>query len=536
MRINPRSISFRVAALAALSALIIALAAGLTVWTFRLADSRIEAALQSQQRLDLWSNATAAITRYTLTAIDTANGPRGSTSLLDETRRSVHTSFDAIDLAIRDGMTAAPSETTRTAIANRGRLLTHLMAGFDVLDRQVTNGFNTPAGPSADDIRGALNGFAATFAPTLSGAMDDERRTASRIRDEMQDLGARLTAAGFAVALIGISLSYLLFAGLARPLVDRIGQMGAMAAAIGRGDLGRRLTTSGHDELGLAAAIFNRTAARLQGREARVAADRDHLESLIAERTADLTAANARLAEIDVARQRFFTDVSHELRTPLTVILGECDLTLRRPAAGAEPEREALTTIAHRARRLHRRVEDLLRIARSGSGEIDLTPVPSDALGIVTEAIADTASLARRAGITLDARCEPEGLTARVDPDWLRQVIEGLIANAIRHSPRGSRIAIAARAEADQTLIEVRDHGSGIAASDLPHVFKRFYRGGSGTGSGFGIGLSLAKWVIERSGGRIEIESRTAAEALDGQAAGTIIRLTLPGATSNAHS
>ena len=122
-------------------------------------------------------------------------------------------------------------------------------------------------------------------------------------------------------------------------------------------------------------------AGRLARREGRLAADRAALEDTVAARTADLRAANERLEMVDRSRRRFFADVSHELRTPLTVILGECEIAALSPAppcadpalSGAlDRDRAAFAVIRRRAFRLQRRVEDMLRVARSETGTIEL--------------------------------------------------------------------------------------------------------------------------------------------------------------------
>lgn len=510
MRLSFRSIRFRVAAVAALSALSAIAAAAALAWSLGRAEDQITAALATQRRLDLWSTVSGRISDYTFTAIDAANRADDRDRRLDTVRTGVRQSFEDIEKALADAVATAPSEAAKAAAANRGRLLARLRAGFEVLDRQIGERMAAAGPETPDQIRGALNGFAVTFAPNLSAIMDDERRTAGRILEEMRDLRRSMTMAALAAIAVAALFALWLYRTAAATLISRLSDMGGMAAAIGRGDLGRRLALTGHDELTLAMARFNRMAGRLERGAAAVAADRARLEQTVAERTADLTAANQELAAVDASRRRFFTDVSHELRTPLTVILGECDLALRKLERAPDPGlAEPLQTIRTRAQRLHRRVEDLLRVARSDTGELELARAGTPIAALVREAVEGTANLARRSGVgvVVDA---PAEIGALVDREWVRQVIEGLVANALRHAPHGSTIHVVAREEDDETVVSVADRGSGIPAGDLPHVFERFYRGsGSVAGSGFGIGLALARWVVERHGGRISIESRT---------------------------
>lgn len=535
MKFSFRSIAFRVAAAATTAALAILVGAGAVVWSFQLADRQIEGALAAQHRLDLLSAVSAQVADYALVALDSAGrlNPGNQDLRLVESRRNVMAAFTAVETALAMAVENAGSETQKTFTANKARLVARLKAGFEVLDQQIGARFADPKGATADEIRGALNGFGATFGPTLSSTMDDERRTAGRIQDEMRALGRTMTMA--AVAAVGIALVFaaLFYRALARPLLTRIAAIGETAAALGRGEWQARVGISGRDELSLAMATFNRMAARLQRREDRVAADRARLEQTVAERTADLREANQRLADVDAARRRFFTDVSHELRTPLTVVLGECDLALRREMA--EPTREALCTIRVRTQRLHRKVEDLLRVARSESGEIDIELEPVEVERLIADTVEDTGALARRAGLRLETAVDTDGLTALADPDWMRQVLEGLVANAVRHSPAGGRIALKAFADGDDAVLMVEDEGSGIAAADLPHLFERFYRGAGATGgSGFGIGLALAKWVVERHDGSIAIASRLEADPAGPR--GTTVTIRLPALERTDHT
>ena len=241
------------------------------------------------------------------------------------------------------------------------------------------------------------------------------------------------------------------------------------------------------------------------GRAARLTRDRARLEATVAERTAALSAANARLEEIDAERRRLFADVGHELRTPLTVILAETDLAARPGTVGEAELREALAMIAARARRLNRRIDDLLRVARSESGQIELEALPFDPGAAAAEAIEDVAPLARRARVELVPRLGPAP-AALGDRDWARQVIAGVIENAVRHSPSGAAIEVAVAAEARKIAVTVTDEGEGVRQADQDRMFERHMRGAR-RGLGFGVGLALARWVMTRQGGAIALQS-----------------------------
>jgi len=222
--------------------------------------------------------------------------------------------------------------------------------------------------------------------------------------------------------------------------------------------------------------------------------------------------------------------VGHELRTPLTVILAETELTAGGAEAGPEEMRAALGVIRARARRLNRRIEDLLRVARSESGQLELEARPFDLAAAAREAVEDAAPLARRAKVRLAPPPPCAAAPAALgDPDWTRQVIAGVLENAIRHSAAGDTIEVALAAEAGRIEARITDEGDGVRAADQGRIFERHARGAS-RGLGFGVGLALARWVMEAQGGRVALESPAPrpAGAPAGRGPGARVTLTLP--------
>lgn len=368
-----RSIRFKLAALSGAAAAFAILAAAGVLLAAGAADRALEATVSAQQRLDLLTEISARLSDFGLAAVAVAESPGAEMGRADLGRME---EAGARVAAVLEAATLRAAETApalETGARPRERMLAHLRADFTVLDRQISGAVaDADARSRGDRVRGALNGFAASAGPTLSLLVDSERRAVTSAREEALDLSFRLRVGAVALAALVLVAAVILYRALARPLLTRLREMDRAAAAIGRGDLDTRLSIGPRDELGVLTARFNRMAARLGRRERQVVEDRAVLEKTISERTADLTAANARLAAIDASRRRFFTDVSHELRTPLTVIIGECDVTQRAPAIPEELSRTVLATIRKRAGRLHRRIEDLLRVARSESGEIEL--------------------------------------------------------------------------------------------------------------------------------------------------------------------
>jgi signal transduction histidine kinase len=303
----------------------------------------------------------------------------------------------------------------------------------------------------------------------------------------------------------------LLYLGPVRSVLRRLQETVAGAEAIASGRLDTRLAASGRDELSGLMTGFNRMAENLAERENRLVAGQRDLQHTIEERTAALREANSRLEEIDANRRRFFADISHELRTPLTVILGEAELMLRQGADITPPLcRASLETIQNRARRLNRRVDDMLRVARSESGRLELSLTRAEAGEIVADAVEDTLAIAKRSGIEVKLERGPGNLYVQADRDWLRQVCGGLITNAIRYSGGPGFIEVKARGENGAAVLEVSDQGQGIPPEEQRVVFDRFVKGRSGaerSETGHGVGLALAKWIIDEHEGAIELMS-----------------------------
>jgi two-component system OmpR family sensor kinase len=214
-----------------------------------------------------------------------------------------------------------------------------------------------------------------------------------------------------------------------------------------------------------------------------------------------------RLEKLFTAQRRFMADVSHELRTPLTVINGNVGLMRRM----RQVDEESLASIEEEVDRLTRLVGDLLLLAQAESGKIplDIKPVELDAL--LLEVYQQLRILAGdRVVVNL---ADIDQVTVLGDRDRLKQVIINLGANAINYTQTGGLVKLGLSKTTGQAQLLVTDNGPGIAPEDLPHVFERFYRGEKSrtrqdVESSFGLGLSIAYWIIQAHGGRIEVSSK----------------------------
>ena len=201
-------------------------------------------------------------------------------------------------------------------------------------------------------------------------------------------------------------------------------------------------------------------------------------------------------------RQReFAADASHELRTPLTVIRVSVDDLERHPKDPVADVGTALTDIREEVDHMTAMVEDLLLLARSDSGAMELERVPVDLGDVASSGASALTRVAADRGVGLVVDPVPAEVVG--DPARLRQLVGILVDNALRHAPGGSQVGVRVRAEAGNAILVVEDEGPGVRPEDLPRVFDRFYRAAGAPGGGTGLGLAIAAWIVERHGGRI---------------------------------
>lgn len=206
-------------------------------------------------------------------------------------------------------------------------------------------------------------------------------------------------------------------------------------------------------------------------------------------------------------RQReFAANASHELRTPLTVIRASVTDLRRNPDEPVASVGTAIDDIDAETTHLAALVDDLLLLARTDAGTMELEQAPVDLADVAVEAAGPLTSMAAERGVAVVV----DPLPAVVDGDQLRlrQLVAILVDNAVAHTPAGGSVTVRVRAEGAAALLAVEDTGPGIRTDDLPRVFERFWRADDAPMGGTGLGLAIAAWIVERHGGRIEATNR----------------------------
>ena len=472
-----------IALLAVFAALLVAYGASQTA-------KRIEQSTAAQQRMDLLSVLSARIGDYAVVAVESASAHAPAelrAARLGSRAELVADAFARIDAALAGSVAETDDETERTRRATKSLGLARMKAQFAALRRATESGER--------NMRPVLDTFATQFSPLLNEAISDERRDRDGAALGIKRLHERLSWMTLAAGLVAAALALVYYALLIRPLIAQLDQVSQAAETIGEGVFDVALPAPRQDEIGRLFEAINRMAGRLQRRRDAVDADRASLNETIALRTSELSEANERLSRIDAERRRFFADVGHELRTPLTVILAESELGLKEGVEASEAL-SALKVVRVRAARLNRRIDDLLRVARSETGQIELDSRPFDLADAAAQAIADMAPLAKRRGVRLVERLAPA--PAIGDADWCRQVVSGLIENAIRHSPAGAVVEVGTETREtegreNEALLWLIDEGEGVPPEETEQVFERFTRGSrEASGSGFGVGLAFS--------------------------------------------
>ncbi|NTE87444.1 sensor histidine kinase [Agrobacterium rubi] len=311
----------------------------------------------------------------------------------------------------------------------------------------------------------------------------------------------------FVIAVIGMGLAYAIANAIRRPLQ----QMSEGAKAYEAGQLDHRIPVTTTDEFGRFATSINRMASELSLRRNEEANQRSLLEQQVKERTSALEDALSRLRASEGRRRSLLADISHELRTPTTAIRGEAEIALRGQKA-SEDYRASLERIGQAASQMGSLIDDLLMMSRGEDETLALNKEPIDIAGPLEEALLSAAALANQRSIAIATEIEDAEAIVAGDAFRLRQVIAILLDNAIRYSPHTGRVEVRSNVIADVWELVVRDHGIGIEADALPHVFDRNYRGDNARRhrpEGTGLGLSIARHLVSAHDGTITLHSDT---------------------------
>jgi signal transduction histidine kinase len=315
---------------------------------------------------------------------------------------------------------------------------------------------------------------AANVSATRTGALllaEDDSVPAG----EWQDLVTLVITVGLAATGLGVLAALVAGEGMARS----VRAAGSAARAVARGDYQRRIAPEGPAEIAEMATAFNAMVEEVV-RQRRV--ERDLL-----------------------------ANISHELASPLSLIRGYAEALADKVIDTDDERSAALRAIRDESARLQRLTEDLLDLALLESGQVSMhveeVPVGELLLGLRER----MAPFALRAGVTIVVDAPARLPPLPVDVQRLEQVLINLVNNALRHTPSGGRVTMAARQEGAGLVLTVADTGSGIPPDELPRIWERFYRVEKARDrrepGGLGLGLAIARSTIAAMHGTIDVQS-----------------------------
>jgi len=296
---------------------------------------------------------------------------------------------------------------------------------------------------------------------------------------------------------IAMVLGYFLSTGL----TDRIRALCLAAEEVAAGRLGTRVPVTGRDEMAGLAIAFNGMASQLE-------------QAALQQR------------ELDSLRRDLIAWAGHDLRTPLASVRAIVEALADGVVENPAEQQRYLRTAERDIRSLSELIDDLFELAQVDAGGLRLERGPNSLSDLISDTIESFSALAAQGGVTLGGSVESDMECVDMDVSKIGRVLANLTGNALRHTPRGGRVALRATRADGEIRVSVCDTGEGIRPEDLPHLFERFYRGEKSRSretGGAGLGLAIAKGIVEAHGGRIW------AENLSGQGACFMFTLAVAG-------
>jgi len=325
-------------------------------------------------------------------------------------------------------------------------------------------------------LRVTVDGTGATGTLVVGQGLEDVDETVAK-------MGTVITLVGIVVLLAVGALGWLAVRRAFRPLTE----VEAVARTIADGDLSGRVPEHPTStEVGRLAASLNAMLSQI--------------EQAFAVRQAS-----------EERMRHFVSDASHELRTPLATVRGYAELYRQGAVSDPDDVSQAMRRIETEATRMGALVEDLLTLARMDEQRPEARD-PVDLTVLAADAVQDARALDHDRDVTLAGISGPVGpVVVEGDEPRLRQVVTNLVANALRHTPAGTPIELLVGVGADggSGLLQVRDHGPGIAPEQARQVFERFFRSdasrGRGRGGGSGLGLAIVAAIVAGHRGQVGV-------------------------------
>jgi len=276
-------------------------------------------------------------------------------------------------------------------------------------------------------------------------------------------------------ALVGMVIALVLGIILSRTLTRPIRELTRATHAVSEGDLSQQVPVRSKDELGELAQAFNKMSTELS------------------------RSINA--------RKQMTADIAHELRTPLSLILGHAEAV---HDGVLPPSTDNFEIIREEATRLEHLINDLRTLSLADAGELSMQVETIEPRRLIQEVSSLYQYQAQKKNIVITLEIAPDLPLIEADPGRMTQVLTNVLDNALRHTPDGGSIILAAREVEEMVELSIQDSGSGLDIDDADRIFERLYRADPSRfreDGGSGLGLAIAKSIVQAHGGQISAES-----------------------------
>lgn len=354
--------------------------------------------------------------------------------------------------------------------------------------------------------------------------------TSSIVQPIMSDFLQLIIAVIVIAIVVAAGIGILLATSISNPL----GHIVKVIGELEKGNLHARVNLIANDEIGVLSQSFDKMAHELEKNRSDLEELNRNLEFRVTEKTENLTkayerlqlsnqnlavanreleGANLKLKELDQVKSDFISVISHELRTPLTSIKAFTEVILMKPRMAGEKKARLLNIINRESDRLARLINDILDLTKIEAGKLSWNIVRLSLDDIIQTSVSGIQSLADNKSLTVSTNVQAPLPPFLGDKDRLVQVMTNILSNAIKFTPLGGRIAVAARHESTPTphlVVSVSDTGVGIPEGELHLVFEKFHRSGdvlTNNAEGTGLGLAITRQIVEYHGGTIWAES-----------------------------
>jgi two-component system sensor histidine kinase SaeS len=296
---------------------------------------------------------------------------------------------------------------------------------------------------------------------------------------------------------LALTAALLIFAGvvsivavffISGAMIERIQDLGQGTQQLAQGDLEVRLPEQGNDELAQLAKLFNTMAESLQ-------------------------TLDDQKRQLEQTRRDLIAWVSHDLRTPLAAIQAMNEAILDGVAGDTQTTTRYTENIQREIEHLRRMIDDLFELTKLDTERVNLVKEKASLRDLISDTLGSMEAQAAQHNIRLKGTVEDGIDVMMIAPDKVQRVLYNLLGNAIRHTPTGGEVGLLAKRVGECVQIGVHNSGSIISETDLPHIFKSFYRGERSRAQerdgyrGTGLGLAIARGFVEAHGGEIWVES-----------------------------